>query len=333
MAMQKIVVLAIMSLLLVIGCQRNNEIEPPRNDFKVHTYYVVPADKSYSEDSANRVWRAIYEIQAWYQIASGGVTFEILDEENVIEVYFAERESSYYEGDWWNLLLKEMRDKGNPVQSYGTIAMLWIQGISQVTETAIALGGTSCEGNCGTAIMPMHTIVGPTWPIVDMGIAFHEMGHTFGLSHPVEKEDLPLPTEQLPILWSVMCQLTVRQGNSDSEHGFLTYEKTSLIANPFLKSEVNLYQNLSRTNIINYPETTLVPEPTLEYEMLDANTVRFSTDYADALLYYWNFSDGSTTNEISPTHSFNSNGLYNVSLLVTDDFGMAGRVNKYIEIK
>lgn len=37
--------------------------------------------------------------------------------------------------------------------------------------------------------------------------------------------------------------------------------------------------------------------------------------------YYWNFDDGSTSDERNPTHTFNSAGSYNVTLTVTDNNG------------
>ena len=331
--MQKIVVLAIISLLVITGCQTINVEEVPRNDFKVHTYYVVPADKSFSQDNANRVWRSIFEMQRWYQTASGGLTFEILDEENIIEVYFTDRETEYYQEDWWNLLLEEMKDKGHPIQIPGTIAIIWIEGIPQVTATAMALGGHGCEGECGAALMPVHTIVTQTWPPVDMGIALHEMGHTFGLSHPIDESDFPLSAEDEALLYSVMCQSTIRAGTSNTEHGFLTFEKSILLSNPFLKQEVPLFQDFWQTNIINYPVTGPAPEPQINIEMVNSSTVSFSTNIDDARLYYWYFGEGSTSSEAAPTHHYNGANWYNVTLMVTDNNHMATRVSKFVQIQ
>ena len=335
MTMQKIVFLGIIGLLFISGCEfiNNKEDEGPRNDFKVHTYYVVPADMSFSQDNANRVWRAIFEMQRWYQTATGGLTFEILDEENIVEVYFAERASTYYAEDWWTLLLTEMKDKGHPVQNPGTIAMMWIEGITQINETATALGGPGCDGECGAALMPIQTIIADTQPPADMGIAFHEMGHTFGLSHPVEEADLPLPTEDQPILSSVMCQATIRVGTSNGEHGFLTHEKSRLINNSFLKPNVIGYQDYWQTKIINYPVTGPTPEPVITFNLDNSRTVSFSTNIDDALLYYWYFSDGTISNDPSPTHEFNFTGLYNITLMVTDKNHMASRVSQYVQIQ
>ena len=330
--MQKIVVLALTGLVLVTGCLNIKEEEVPRNDFKVHAYYVVPIDKSYSQDNANRVWRAVFEMQRWYQTATGGLTFEILDEENIIDVYFTDRETEYYQEDWWNLLLDEMKDKGEPIQSPGTIAIIWIEGIPQVTATAMALGGHGCDGECGAAIMPIHTLIAQTWPPADMGIDLHEMGHTFGLSHPIDESDFPLSTEDEQLLYSVMCQSTIRAGTSNAEHGFLTFEKSILVNSPFLKPDVTVFQDFWQTNIINYPVTGTEPEPLINVQMVNSNTVSFSTNVNDALLYYWYFGDGTISNEATTTHQFNFSGLYNVTLMVTSKNHMANRVSQFVQI-
>jgi PKD domain len=332
MAIKIIASFSIISFLLFLGCKPIEEPVQPINDFKVHSYYVVTPDKDYSEENANRVWRAVFEMQRWYQTATGGVTFEILDEENIMEVYFADKVSSSYEEDWWNLLLAEMEGKGMPVQEPGTIAMIWIEGIQQISQTATAQGGASCNGLCGTAIMPITTIIAQTWPPVDMGVVFHEMGHALGLSHPVEEADLPLSAEEQPLLYSVMAQSTIREGKTNNEHGFLTFEKALLLDNPFMKQEVDTYQDFWQTNILNYPVTGPVPQPVINYQMSGSRTVRFSTNINDALLYYWYFSDGATSNEASPTHQFELSGLYNVTLMVTDKNHMANRVSQYVQL-
>jgi len=40
----------------------------------------------------------------------------------------------------------------------------------------------------------------------------------------------------------------------------------------------------------------------------------------------WDFGDGTQSNQINPTHSFTANGLYDISLLITDSFGCSNNV-------
>lgn len=329
--MQKFIAFSIITLLLTSSCITIIEPEPLIG-YKVHTYYIIPSDKSYSDDNANRVGRAIFEMQRWYQSATGGLTFEMLDQENIIEVYFTDKPATFYTGDWWNLLLSEMQDKGHSINSNGTISILWIEGLTQISSTATAQGGSGCNGDCGTAILPLHTIIAQTWPPSDMGLPFHEMGHALGLSHPVEEEDLPLNSEDLPMLYSVMCQSEIRAGKTNNEHGFLTFEKAFLERSKFMKMDVNLYQDFWNTNIINYPVTGPVPDPAINFQT-SGRTVSFSSNIIGAKLYYWYFSDGSISNEESPTHEFEFAGLYNVTLMVTDQNNMAARVSQFIQLQ
>ena len=329
--MQKIVGFIFTTILIITGCVTTIEPEPII-DFKVETYYIIPADKSFSDDNAGRVARAIFEMQRWYQAATGGLTFELAENENTIEVYFAQQSSDYYQEDWWNLLLNEMQEQGHALNQRGVVAILWVEGIDQISATATAQGGNGCNGDCGTAILPMHTIIAQTWPPTNMGISFHEMGHALGLSHPIEAQDLPLPVEDMPMLYSVMCQSEVREGTTNNEHGFLTFEKAQLEQSRFMKKGVELYQDYWNTNIINYPETGPAPDPTISFSV-SGRSVSFNSNISGAKHYYWYFSDGSTSNEESPTHSFEFSGLYNVTLMVTGQNNMAARVSQFVQLQ
>ena len=45
-----------------------------------------------------------------------------------------------------------------------------------------------------------------------------------------------------------------------------------------------------------------------------SESVKFSPQEKENSSYFWDFNDGSTSNEISPTHQYNSNGTYRVTL-------------------
>lgn len=304
----------------------------PENDFKVHPIYVIPFGELYVDDHAARIGRGVYATQNWFQTATGGLTFELLDEENTFEVYLADHPKEYYEEDWWNKLLEELAEKRYPVQSKGTILMLWVEGISDVGDDQLAIGGWSCEGDCGAAILPISTLVAPTRLPVDMGSIYHELGHTFGLSHPIEQSDLPLDPEEEPILYSVMCQSDLRAGVTSTDHGFLTSEKAALTGNSFMKANVRTYQDIWTSRIINYPALGDEPEPEISFEVLPNAVARFSTNIDDGLLYYWYFGDGNTSTEANPTHAFSGFGLFNVTLMVTTKDYMSARTSTYINL-
>ncbi len=51
------------------------------------------------------------------------------------------------------------------------------------------------------------------------------------------------------------------------------------------------------------------------------NGTASADDDGDSLTYFWDFGDGKTGNGATPSHSYDDNGTYNVSLTVTDPFG------------
>ena len=319
-------------VVLFTGCKK--EVEPAINyDFKVQAFYVVPTNKNTSEDNILRVARSVIEMQRWFQTATGGLTFEFVNDNELVYVYYARRPDTYYEGNWWNLLLDELEPTTLPVGKEGTIALFWVEGMTQVDESATARGGISCGGNCGIAMMPMHTLIAQTTPPVDMGLPLHELGHALGLEHPLDEEDLPLPPEANAMLYSVMNQSSIRAGTNNVQHGLLTFEKAALSANPFMKEIVLYNQDLWRTNILNYPVTGAVPEPEIIAEQAGARTVKFSTNISDALRYYWIFGDGTTSYEAEPEHVFEANGFYNVTLMVTSPQQMAGRTSVFVDVQ
>lgn len=328
-------IITVLTFFLFSGCI---SIDPPfedplpENDFKVHPIYVIPADQQYVDDHANRVWRGIFDAQKWFQMATGGLTFEFLDEENYFEVYVTDHPVEYYEDDWWNLLLEELAEKRYPVQSKGTVLLLWIEGITDVGGNELALGGWSCDGDCGAAILPISTLVAPTRLPVDMGPIYHELGHAFGLTHPVEQADLPLDPEEEPILYSVMCQSDIRAGVSSTDHGFLTSEKAALMKNGFMKESVFTNTRMGTSRIINYPVLGEMPVPEISYEILPNAVVRFSANIDDGLLYYWNFGDNLTSTDPSPTHAYSSYSLFNVTLMVTSKEYMSATTSTYINL-
>ncbi len=304
----------------------------PKNDFKVHAYYIVPADVNYSVNNEIRVFRGFVETQRWFQTATGGLTFEFLDEENVIEVYITDQPREYYEEDWWGLLLAEMREKGHPIESSGTLALMWIEGINAISDEAYSIGGWSCEGTCGAALLPISSLQAPTLVPTDMGTIFHELGHALQLNHPIEDADLPLDPEEEDVLYSVMCQGPIRAGTSNSDHGFLTTEKSALSNNRFMKEGIELRQDIWTTRIINYPVSGTEPNPVIQFEREGNTRVNFSTNIENGLYYYWYFGDGTTSFEKEPKHTYELRATYNVTLMVTTNDFMAARTSQFVNV-
>lgn len=63
----------------------------------------------------------------------------------------------------------------------------------------------------------------------------------------------------------------------------------------------------------------------------NGNEVQFSNSSVNASDFYWIFGDGDTTNEISPTHLFDTSGNFTVQL-VAEKCGMSDTISKTISI-
>ncbi|MDI6916953.1 MAG: PKD domain-containing protein, partial [Thermoplasmatales archaeon] len=82
-------------------------------------------------------------------------------------------------------------------------------------------------------------------------------------------------------------------------------------------------------------------EPTADFtyspeQPTDLETVQFtstSTDPdSDVLTFFWNFDDGEISNYSNPTHQYADNGIYTVTLTVTDIHGASNATSKQITV-
>jgi len=70
---------------------------------------------------------------------------------------------------------------------------------------------------------------------------------------------------------------------------------------------------------IAHPEFYAGNNPTVHFDGSDS----WDPD-GSIVSYYWDFADGNTSTEVSPTHTYAEDGIYNVTLTVTDDRGAIG---------
>ncbi|HSM58520.1 MAG TPA: PKD domain-containing protein [Candidatus Sulfomarinibacteraceae bacterium] len=96
-----------------------------------------------------------------------------------------------------------------------------------------------------------------------------------------------------------------------------TYEIELRVANP-----------LAATTAIS--EITIVPEPTAEFTVDDdrfmvGQPVQFTNHSGGArpLSFHWEFGDGHTSQEVNPSHTYETGGDYTVQLVVESEYGKA----------
>jgi PKD repeat protein len=93
-------------------------------------------------------------------------------------------------------------------------------------------------------------------------------------------------------------------------------------------------------------DTLVLPTPINVYQTPNANFTRNPTNGCEPLpvvfnstssllnnpVYSWNFGDGNTSSLASPTNTFNTSGIFNVSLVVTNDGGCTDTIVKVVTV-
>ncbi len=122
---------------------------------------------------------------------------------------------------------------------------------------------------------------------------------------------------------SVQRELTNVQGQIEQDKGRMQYlertSATSLIQIKLKEAEIEVKFNADKVDIGTEQSTHFTAEVTGGFAPYH---------------YQWDFGDGNTSNENSPTHSYKNPGIYNVVLKVTDDKGYTNSVNRnaYINV-
>jgi len=144
-----------------------------------------------------------------------------------------------------------------------------------------------------TSINPDGTITSWLWDFGD--------GSTSSEQHPTHKySDKGTYTVQLTV--------TDEDGHTDIEVLLITIANLDPVAEFIFSPETSeIGQSISFTDQSDDPERA-------------------------SLSYFWDFGDGSTSNERNPNHSYEKSGSYVVTLSVTDDEGATGTTSKIINI-
>ena len=88
----------------------------------------------------------------------------------------------------------------------------------------------------------------------------------------------------------------------------------------FWSNNANCSDTICQTVVVNGSGNTCIP--TFNYLQTATGTFNFQPDFPSPNLnYFWLFGDGSSSTQMAPSHTYNSNGPYMVCLTITDSLG------------
>ncbi len=79
----------------------------------------------------------------------------------------------------------------------------------------------------------------------------------------------------------------------------------------------------------NFSWMPVGPDTSLQIQFTDLST---DYSYGSIVEWFWQFDDGNTSNDQHPLHQYDTIGVYNVSLTISDDDGLTDTINKWITI-
>lgn len=303
--------------------QQSPSAQTTTGTFQLVVYYVLPSDIPYEDAVYDRIVDASLDVQAWYQCASGGVTWEFASPA-IVQVYYADHDRQHYaDDDWWGPLLGEMSANGEPIWQPGTMVAIWARGAG-----GWAGGAQSCGNQCGTALLGVelfpefndpdyseHVCPGGVgvgaWPCTPEGAFAHELGHTLGLPHPAD-----VPATAAHANHSVMqthWNYPDYAPASESPWGLLSLERQSIRGNPFMKSAIGLSQRYPDCDIVNLPSNGSIPDAEFSVNE-NCEDIQTTNTSSGASLYYWTFGDGGVSNAVSPAYTYSADGSYELRL-------------------
>lgn len=309
-------------------------------NYHVSTLYLIPSDYSFSQAEYNTIISTMHEVQAWYQIATGGVTF-VLEDDGVPTVINLEHNAAYYSTNYWGNILDELVTLGINNWEEEEIKMIFLRA-----GGGLAGAAQGCLGECGVGMIGMDLwpeynsgqfidcpggVGGDAWPCTPVGATVHELGHTFGVAHPLDNG----------YAWEVASH-SVMQTHwnypyvyalpSETPWSLLTVERQHLRNNPFMSQvDFEITQPFEELPVCNIPPNGAVPTAGFNYEVNGLEVV-FNNTSSGANLYYWTFGDGNVSTEEDPTYEFSDYGLYTVRLRASSSTSMMSMMEVTIPV-
>ena len=298
--------------------------------YTVQPFYLITSDYSLSSDEYVAIVDAMIEIQAWYQVATGGKTFDLSNFGTPVVINLPNN-AAYYEPDYWGRIIPDLAAAGYSPFSSGTVNLLWIKG-----GGGVALGAQGCGGNCGLAMVGMDLFPQfntgqyfscpnapggvAAFPCIPVGAAAHELGHCFGLPHPVDGPATSMDANHSLMQTHWNYPYTYAPGN-ESPWSLLTLERQTLLNNPFFLTDLDIIQPFEQVPILNLPVAGPMPIAGFSYST-NGLTVTFTNNSLGNDLNYWTFGESNVSNETEPVFTFPDYGNYTVRLRVSNSDAM-----------
>lgn len=295
----------------------------------VQVYYLYTNEYSPDQDEIEGVKAAMLDVQAWYQIATGGRTFIIENPDEPI-VLALQQNSAYYFVDYVGRIYNEIFVNGPLDDEIGELKVFFVKG-----GGGMAAGGNGCGGSCGIAWIGMDIFPefntgmyfdcppgtgGQAFPCTPRGALAHELGHAFGMPHPFDTYPLEIALHSvMQAHWLYPYYYAV---GDEGPWSLLSVERQFLQSSPFLlDTEILIPQPYPEMPVCNLPDNGAVPEAEYSYSV-DGSEVTFYNTTEGAVLYYWTFGNGDVSTEENPVYTFDADGIYDVRLRATGANGM-----------
>ena len=301
---------------------------PPSHTFRIH--YLITSDYAYVQAEHDEIIQSMAEIQGWYQAATSGKTFQMINPANP-NIVNLPNTSVYYEPDYWGRIQQDMTNLGYSTFVPGTIDIYFIKG-----GGGVALGAQFCGVDCGLAMFGMDiypqfntgqffncpAAAGgvAAFPCTPKGAVTHEIGHTLGLPHPNTNSSTSAVANHsvMQTHWNFPYNFAPP---TESPWGLLTTERQTVRSNPFFYDEVFLSQKNEDLPIVNLPNTGIVPTADFTF-LIDDKTVTFTNNSINNIDNYWTLGDEAISHEINLVYTFAEYGNYTVRLRTINSNGM-----------
>jgi hypothetical protein len=301
-----------------------------QSQHRVEYYYLYTNEFTPVEEELEAITAALFDVQAWYQVATGGLTF-VISNPNAPIIMALDHNSAFYSSNFVGLIYEELYNNGGPLDEEGdVIKLFFVKG-----GGGMAAGANACNFTGGTAWIGMDIFPefntgdyfdcpdgegGDAWPCTPLGGIAHELGHTFSLPHPDTYNPLDIALHS--VMQSHWLYPYYYATEDEDPWSILSVERETMQGCPFLAiTDILIPQPYEELPVCNLPANGATPTAAFSYTTNDTE-VTFTNESNGAFLYYWTFGNGDVSTEENPEYDFGEDGIYDVRLRATGTNGM-----------